>query len=90
MLFFSDSTTRLLAVGNNAFRIRLQMCLNDASGLFLSNPYFTPDVIGEPLTNRNFSYMLVYVCHNGHWRESNSQPLDYEVRLLPFGHEMRT
>jgi hypothetical protein len=25
-----------------------------------SNPYFTPDVIGEPLTNRNFSYIKVF------------------------------
>jgi hypothetical protein len=30
---------------------------------FLSNPYFTPDVIGEPLTNRNFSYIKVFgIC----------------------------
>jgi hypothetical protein len=35
--------------------------------LFLSNPYFTPDVIGEPLTNRNLT--------KGRWRESTfSQP----------------
>jgi hypothetical protein len=28
--------------------------------IFLSNPYFTPDVIGEPLTNKNFSYIKVF------------------------------
>jgi hypothetical protein len=24
----------------------------------------------------------------GPWRESNSQPSDYETQLIPFGHEM--
>jgi hypothetical protein len=32
---------------------------------FLSNPYFTCDVIGEPLTNRNISCIKVYVRHQG-------------------------
>jgi hypothetical protein len=27
---------------------------------FFSNPYFTPDLIGEPLTNRIFSYIKVF------------------------------
>jgi hypothetical protein len=27
---------------------------------FFSNPYFTPDVIGEPLTNGNVSYIKVF------------------------------
>jgi hypothetical protein len=31
--------------------------------LFFGHPYFTPDVILEPLTNRNFSYIKVFgIC----------------------------
>jgi hypothetical protein len=33
-------------------RAKMQYCL--------SNPDFTPDVIGEPLTNRNFSYIFLH------------------------------
>ena len=40
---------------------------------FLSNPYFTLDIIGEPLTNRNgFSYIKVFgiimSITKGHWQ----------------------
>ncbi len=31
--------------------------------MYLSNPYFTPDVTGKPLTNRNISYIKVFsIC----------------------------
>ena len=33
------------------------------NSFFLSNHYFTPDVTGKPLTNRNISYIKVFgIC----------------------------
>jgi hypothetical protein len=68
-----------------------QSCMTRPS-TFLFYPSFTHDITGEPLTNRNISYIKVFGIMSvtkGRWRESNSQPSDYETRLLPSGHEMK-
>jgi hypothetical protein len=39
----------------------VKMC-SSSFGFFVDkiNPYFTPDITGEPLTNRNISYIKVF------------------------------
>jgi hypothetical protein len=49
-------------------KLNMDTTLSYYKSFFLSNPYFTPHVSGEPLTNRNISYIKVFsICvhHQG-------------------------